>query len=70
VPIPKKFGETRVLGIPTASDRIAQTVVKKALEPLLDPIFDKDFKDVQSCIAWMEQLLWPFLSIRARTHLV
>lgn len=28
VPIPKKSGGTRVLGVPTVSDRIAQTVVK------------------------------------------
>jgi RNA-directed DNA polymerase len=42
VPIPKRSGGERVLGIPTISDRIAQTVVKMVLEPLLDPIFDKD----------------------------
>jgi RNA-directed DNA polymerase len=40
VPIPKKSGGIRLLGIPTVSDRIAQTVVKMALEPLLEPIFD------------------------------
>jgi RNA-directed DNA polymerase len=40
VPIPKKSGGTRVLGVPTVSDRIAQTVVKKILEPILDPVFD------------------------------
>lgn len=40
VPIPKKSGGTRVLGVPTVSDRIAQTVVKKFLEPILDPVFD------------------------------
>ena len=40
VPIPKKSGGTRVLGVPTVSDRIAQTVVKKVLEPILDPVFD------------------------------
>lgn len=42
VPIPKKSGGVRILGIPTISDRIAQTVVKMVLEPLLDPIFDED----------------------------
>jgi len=42
VPIPKKSGGVRTLGIPTISDRIAQTVVKMVLEPLLDPIFDED----------------------------
>ncbi len=38
VPIPKKSGGVRVLGIPTESDRIAQTAVKMWLEPRLDPI--------------------------------
>jgi RNA-directed DNA polymerase len=42
VPIPKKSGGTRILGVPTVSDRIAQTVVKKVLEPILDPIFDEN----------------------------
>lgn len=42
VPIPKKTGGQRILGIPCVSDRIAQTVVKKTLEPILEPIFDKD----------------------------
>ena len=31
VPIPKKSGGTRMLGVPTVSDRIAQTVVKLVL---------------------------------------
>ena len=38
--IPKKSGGTRLLGIPTVSDRIAQTGVKILLEPILEPIFD------------------------------
>jgi len=42
VPIPKKSGGTRLLGIPTISDRIAQTVVKRVLEPILEPVFDKN----------------------------
>lgn len=42
VPIPKKSGGTRILGIPTVSDRIAQTVVKMVLEPVLDPLFDEN----------------------------
>lgn len=40
VEIPKKSGGMRVLGVPTVSDRVAQTVVKKVVEPMLDPIFD------------------------------
>lgn len=42
VPIPKKQGGTRNLGVPTISDRIAQTVVKLYLEPRLDPIFHQN----------------------------
>src|SRR5450432_2740386 len=37
VEIPKAKGGTRKLGIPTVSDRIAQTVVKQIIEPKLDP---------------------------------
>jgi len=42
VPIPKKSGGTRILGVPTVSDRVAQTVVKMMLEPILEPVFDED----------------------------
>jgi group II intron reverse transcriptase/maturase len=42
VEIPKAKGGTRKLGIPTVSDRIAQTVVKRVIEPILDPIFHDD----------------------------
>ena len=34
--------ETRPLGIPTVADRIAQEVVKRYLEPVLEPIFHRD----------------------------
>ena len=40
VPIPKKLGGTRNLGVPTVSDRVAQMVVKMILEPILEPVFD------------------------------
>jgi RNA-directed DNA polymerase len=40
VPIPKKSGGTRILGVPTVADRVAQTVVKATLEPMLEPVFD------------------------------
>jgi RNA-directed DNA polymerase len=34
--------ETRPLGIPTVADRIAQEVVRRSLEPILEPIFHAD----------------------------
>ena len=42
VDIPKDDGRTRPLGIPTVADRIAQMVVKRALEPLVEPHFHDD----------------------------
>jgi len=42
VPIPKKNGGTRMLGVPTVADGVAQTVVKMVLEPALEPAFDRD----------------------------
>src|ERR1017187_5128127 len=42
VEIPKAKGGTRKLGIPTVSDRVAQTVVKRIIEPILDSIFHQD----------------------------
>lgn len=42
VEIPKTDGKRRKLRIPTVSDRVAQTVVKNYLEPLLEPHFHKN----------------------------
>jgi len=42
VSIPKKTDGERILGVPTISDRIAQTVVKQMIEPELEPIFLPD----------------------------
>jgi len=42
VEIPKKAGGVRILGVPTVADRVAQMVVKMALEPKMEPIFHPD----------------------------
>jgi RNA-directed DNA polymerase len=42
VEIPKGHGGTRPLGIPTVGDRVAQTVVKMVLEPMVEPVFHPD----------------------------
>jgi len=66
VPIPKKSGGTRVLGVPTVADRIAQTVVRMVIEPTLDPIFDKDSygyrpkKSAHEAIAVTRKRCWQY----------
>ena len=42
VEIPKKDGSSRTLGVPTVADRIAQTVVRRYLEPGVEPVFHED----------------------------
>jgi retron-type reverse transcriptase len=42
VTIPKKDGGERHLGIPTVADRVAQMVVKRTLEPKVEPQFHPD----------------------------
>lgn len=66
VPIPKKSGGTRILGVPTVSDRIAQTVVKMLLEPILEPVFDEDSfgyrpgKSAHDAIAVTRKRCWQY----------
>jgi RNA-directed DNA polymerase len=42
VEIPKASGGTRVLGVPSVADRVAQTVAAMALEPRTEAIFHED----------------------------
>ena len=46
VAIPKKNGGTRILGIPTVEDRVAQMVAKIYFEPNVEKIF---YEDVYDC---------------------
>jgi group II intron reverse transcriptase/maturase len=66
VEIPKAKGGTRKLGIPTVSDRIAQTVVKQIIEPKLDPMFHADSygyrpgRSAKQAIAVTRKRCWQF----------
>ncbi len=42
VPIPKKTGGVRILGVPTVTDRIAQMVVRMMFESTVEPYFYPD----------------------------
>jgi RNA-directed DNA polymerase len=64
--IAKKEGGQRQLGVPTVADRIAQTVVKQALEPLVEPQFHDDSygyrpgKSAHQAIAVTRQRCWRY----------
>ena len=66
VPIPKKSGGTRLLGVPTVADRVAQTVVKKVLEPVLESVFDRDSfgyrpgRSALDAVALVRQRSWKY----------
>ncbi len=42
VAIPKKSSRERILGIPTVADRVAQMVVKREIEPVIEACFAPD----------------------------
>ena len=60
------IGGFRKLGIPTVSDRIAQTVVKLIIEPILDPVFHPDSygyrpgKSAKQAIAVTRKRCWRY----------
>jgi len=58
VDIPKDDGRTRPLGIPTVADRIAQMVVKRALEPLVEPHFHSDSMGIDPASRRSMQSAW------------
>jgi len=66
VEIPKAKGGTRKLGIPTVSDRIAQTVVKRVIEPILDPMFHPNSygyrpgKSAKQAVAVTRKRCWQY----------
>lgn len=66
VPIQKKSGGTRTLGVPTVGDRIAQMVVKLQFEPQVEPHFLPDSygyrpnKSALDAVAITRQRCWKF----------
>jgi len=66
VEIPKKGGGQRALGIPTVSDRIAQTVVKIYFEPEVEPFFHNDSygyrpnKSAKEALGVARQRCWSY----------
>jgi retron-type reverse transcriptase len=66
VEIPKSEGGVRRLGIPTVADRVAQGVVKRALEPELERHFHADCygyrpgKSALDAVAITRQRCWRY----------
>ena len=66
VDIPKKGGGKRTLGIPTITDRIAQTVAKIYLEPLIEPVFHRNSygyrpgKSATDAVATTRRRCWDY----------
>ena len=66
VEIPKKSGGVRVLGVPTVTDRIAQTVVRMYLEPGVEPLFHPDSygyrprRSALDAVAMCRQRCWRY----------
>jgi RNA-directed DNA polymerase len=66
VEVPKSGGGIRPLGVPAVSDRIAQTVIKQVVEPVLDPLFHEDSygyrpgKSARQALAQTRKRCWKY----------
>ena len=66
VEIQKNDGNTRKLGIPAISDRVAQTVVKDYLEPRFEKLFSpcsygyRPNKDAHQALAFVRENCWKY----------
>ena len=66
VEIAKKSGGTRILGVPTVSDRVAQMVVKLTIEPQVDELFHPDSygyrpeKSAKQALAITRKRCWKY----------
>ncbi len=66
VAIPKTGGGERKLGIPTVADRVAQMVVKRQLEPKVEPLFHPDsygyrpFKSAHDAVGQARKRCWKY----------
>ena len=66
VDIPKPDGGTRPLGVPTVAGRVAQEVVRRRLEPLVEPRFHPDSygyrpgRSALDAVATARQRCWRF----------
>jgi group II intron reverse transcriptase/maturase len=66
VEIPKKKGGSRMLGVPTVADRVAQTVAYLYLEPETEPVFHPDSygyrpgRSAHDALATCRQRCWRY----------
>jgi group II intron reverse transcriptase/maturase len=66
IPIPKKSGGVRMLGVPTVADRVAQATVRAYLEPEVEPMFYEDSygyrpgKSAHDALAVIRKRCWEY----------